>query len=254
MSPNSTPRRTVLVTGASRGLGQGVAEEFARRGYDVMVCARDEDQLRAVRDNILALGARADYVVCDVTVDDQIRDVVRHTVDVFGRIDIAVLNAGISKQIDFNSLVAADFRQVMMVNLFAVLEFISQLVPIMKSQGAGTIVGISSLLDSRAIPGVSAYIASKASLSLTLECAAIELKPLNIRIVNVRPGFIRTDMTANNKVRMPFLMNVDRAARIIVDGILKGKQVVSFPWPVTAVSALMKIVPGPLWKWIFRIK
>lgn len=251
---HSTRKPTVLITGASRGLGKGIAHEYASRGYDVMISARDESALLAVRDSIRSRGSRAECVICDVTDEQQIKLAVQTTLTVFGRIDIAILNAGISNRVVFNDLILEDYRAVMTTNLFAVLAFIAELVPIMRVQGAGIIVGVSSLLDSRSIPGVSAYTASKAALSHSLECAAIELKPHNIHVVNVRPGFIRTDMTANNKVRMPFLMSVDRAARIIVNGIEKGKHVISFPWPMTLFSTIMKVLPGSFWKWRFRIQ
>ncbi|MDZ4746834.1 MAG: SDR family NAD(P)-dependent oxidoreductase [bacterium] len=246
-----TTQQVALVTGASEGLGKHIAFEYARRGFAVMLCARREELLRENCAVIADSGGIAQYKVCDVRDPNQIKAVVKETLATYRRIDVAILNAGVGSRVVFSDLDIDEYLRIIDVNLNSVMRFFAALVPVMKAQGSGTIAGVSSLLDSRPIPGSSVYVASKAALSTLLESAAIELQPHNIQVVTVRPGFVATAMTAQNKLRMPMLMSVERAARIIVDGIIKGKKTISFPMPMAFLSSLMKVLPRWLWRRLF---
>jgi NAD(P)-dependent dehydrogenase (short-subunit alcohol dehydrogenase family) len=218
---------------------------------NVLLCARDVNLLEVNTLQINQRHGNAQYVACDVTKPGDLENAVQLGVSSFGTIDFGILNAGIGKRVVFSDFDRNAYETVILTNLHGVVNGIVALTSVMKQQGFGTIVGISSLADVRPFPGNSAYIASKAALGVMLEAAAIDLKPFGIRVLTVRPGFIRTDMTAENKMRMPMLMDPERAAAIIVDGMLKNRSRLSFPWPVAILSALTRFIPSSLWRYKF---
>jgi len=197
-------------------------------------------------------GGHAKYIECDVTNIDSVRGAIKFCMFHFGRIDMAILNAGIGGSFDFGTFDHKVFSNVLNTNFLGVLNCMSEIVPIMKEQGSGTIAGISSLADTRSIPGNSAYIASKMALSNVLETASIELRKFGVNVVTVRPGFIKTNIIKGNTHPMPFLMSPEKAARIIVKGVVKGRSNISFPFPLAALSFIVKLIPTSVWKYIFR--
>jgi len=246
--------KTVLVTGASRGLGKAIALEFGRRAYNVMLCARNASRLQEACEDIRREGGNASFMICDVENFADVQKAIEQTVATFGQIDIAMFNAGTSGSVRFSDFNRPLFDTILATNLTGMVNCLSAIIPVMKQQGFGTIAGISSLADCRPIPGNSPYVASKAALTVLLEAAAMELKPMGIDVVTVRPGFITTDMTASNTMPMPLVMSADRAAKIIVRGMLKKRANISFPLPAVVASALTRLIPAVIWRYVFRIR
>ncbi len=246
--------KVVLITGASRGIGKQLAFECARRGFRTLLCSRNAELLEANCAAINELGGNARFITCDVTNDEELNRAITFTLDTFGRIDIAILNAGIGGSNNFSDFDQGSFDKVFATNVTSVIHGLNLLIPVMKRQGSGTIACICSLADTRAIPGNGPYIASKSAIHILLEAATIELKPLGINVVTVRPGFIDTDLNSQNKTWMPMLMKSERAAKIIVNGILKNRPNISFPLPMAFVSAISRIIPPFIWRFIFRVK
>ena len=114
----------------------------------------------------------------------------------------------------------------------------------------GVIAGISSLADNRGFAGSGFYCASKAATSIYLECLRIELKRYGIKVITVRPGFVRTPMTDKNRFKMPLLMEPGQAAFNILDGLKKGKSVIQFPWQMVMLTRLVGILPGSFYEWL----
>jgi hypothetical protein len=121
-----------------------------------------------------------------------------------------------------------------------------------KEQKYGKIAIVSSLADARGFPGSSAYAASKAAISHITEAARTELKPYNIDVVSVKPGFIITDMTANHKFYLPFLISSEKYARNFYKGIARGKMRIYYPYPTAFLTYLLKIMPGFMFDFIMR--
>jgi short-subunit dehydrogenase len=134
------------------------------------------------------------------------------------------------------------------VNVFGVLYALEKLIPIMKTQAKGTIVGMSSLADARGLPASAGYNSSKAALTNMLEAARVELGKENIKVITVRPGFVKTDMTDQNEFKMPFIMPVEKAVRIIYKGIARKKSYIDFPFQMAAIAWLMARLPN----WLFE--
>jgi short-subunit dehydrogenase len=126
------------------------------------------------------------------------------------------------------------------------------IIPIMREQGYGKIAAVSSLADARGIPFSSAYSSSKAALTKALEAARIELKPYNIDVVTIRPGFVESEITDKNDYKMPLIMSAERAVKIIAKGLTKHKSYINFPFGTYFVASLMRIMPNPLYEFIMR--
>jgi len=112
------------------------------------------------------------------------------------------------------------------------------------------IVGVSSLADVRGFPKSGFYNASKSAASILLESLRIELKPLKVKVITVRPGFVRTPMTDKNEFHMPLMMNADKAAKIFLEGIKKEKHIIQFPFMIVLSTKLLQWMPAFLFEWL----
>jgi len=139
-------------------------------------------------------------------------------------------------------------RDVFDVNVFGFLYFVEELLPDFMSCKAGVIIGVSSLSDCRGFPRSGFYNASKTAMTFLLESLRIELRKYGIRIVTVKPGFVKTPMTAANRYRMPFVMTAEKAAQIIVRGMKKDKRLIQFPQRTVLGTKLLKAMPDALYE------
>lgn len=237
--------KNILIAGASRGIGKALLEHYLKNGDRVFALSRNTSNFEELLNN-QAYSGRLHFASCDVSSLSQVSESIELAYNKFDKIDIAILNAGISGSESFHNFSVENFRKIFDTNLFGVLNFFEQLVPRMNADGGGKIVGVSSLADSRGFAGSAAYSSSKSALSFALEAARAELRSSNIKVITVRPGFVRTDMTAKNRFKMPFLMDAHKAAEIIISGIESGKKRINFPFPTTFLTSLIKIIPGNL--------
>jgi len=242
----------IFITGASRGIGRAVAERYAELGHKVVLAARDLTLLKELSGSINSSGGEAFFCECDVTNIDNMKAAVAFAEEKLGHIDVAVLNAGISDSPKFADMNSEEFKRIFHVNVFGMINGFEAVVPGMKARKSGTIVGVSSLADSRGMPESGAYSASKAAVTHLLDSARIELKREGIKVINVRPGFVETDMTSVNKFKMPFLMDSKKAANIIIKGIEKGKSRIAFPGIMNFAAYILKILPGTIFDFLFR--
>lgn len=158
----------------------------------------------------------------------------------FGSIDIAILNAAIGHNSDL-SVPHIDIAQnTFSINYFGVVNFGSILLPYFKKQECGTLIGVSSLDDSRGFEGSGIYCSSKATLTNYLEAARSEMKKYGVKVMTIKPGFVDTNMTKKNKHKMPFIMSPLKAAKLIHSAINKGKYHYSFPWQTQFGSYLLQ--------------
>ncbi len=167
----------------------------------------------------------------------------------WGGLDLAILNAGVGGSEEPRTFRAATYRETFAVNFFGVCHWIEEILPDMLAAGSGVIAAVSSPGGWRGFPGVGPYSASKAALSTMLESIRIDLRGSGVRIIDVCPGYVRSEMTAKRDPRrMPFLLETDEGAARILRGIERGRRVVHFPrrltWPLRLLVANL---PG----WLF---
>ncbi|MDP5348055.1 MAG: SDR family oxidoreductase [Paracoccaceae bacterium] len=184
--------KTVLITGASRGIGEAAARAFAAAGGNVVLAARDGDAVSRIAAGI---GDAAVGIACDVTDLAQVQAAVDLAIDRFGGLDILIGNAGVIEPIA--RLDAADpaaWSRAIDINLKGVFHGMRAALPVMQAQGHGTIITISSGAAHNPLEGWSGYCASKAGAAMLTACAHLEAGSAGLRIMGLSPGTVATDM------------------------------------------------------------
>ena len=155
---------------------------------------------------------------------------------------------GISGSIEDSS--PEDINLQMSTNFMGYVNMIQAILPSMRKQNKGTIINISSIGGLMGLPYQGFYSASKAATTIYLEGLRVELKRHDIKVITVKPGFVKTPMTDKNEFRMPLLMDADKAANIIIDGIKKEKRVIQFPWQMVLLTRIIGMIPGSIYEYL----
>ena len=235
--------KVFLITGASSGIGKEISILLSKEKCSLALLARRTELLNKLTEQLNGAAAKVKSFTCDVSDKNAVESVIINVKEVFGGIDVAILNAGVGYKSSAENINSEKAKTVFNVNLFGMANFIEILLPDFIKRRNGMIAGVTSLADSRGWPGSGFYCASKAAGTRLLESLRSELKKYNIKVVTVKPGFVKTEMTAKNKFRMPFIMGADKAARIIVNGLKKEKEIIQFPLPSVLGTKLTHIVP-----------
>ena len=186
---------TVLITGALTGIGRATAVAFAREGANLVVSGRHDDAGAALVVELRALGAQAEFVRADVTKETDVDALVRHTVDRFGRLDVAVNNAGTEGQLGpIAGQTQENYRATFDTNVLGVLLSLKYELPIMLKQGSGSVINLSSVAGQVGMAGASVYVASKHAVEGLTKSAALEVASSGVRVNAVAPGPVQTDM------------------------------------------------------------
>lgn len=230
-----------IITGASTGIGAALARELSRRGWELVLLARRGDLLEEL---VRELKTPAVAIACDVADSAAVHEAVAKS----GPFDLAIANAGVGLPTHASKFPLADAELMVRVNLLGTMYLFDAVIPSMIERKSGRFAGIASIAGLRGVPTTSVYSATKSAMQSFLEASRIELKPYGVGVTIVNPGFIATPMTAKNKFKMPFLMDAERAARIIADGIERGKRVVEFPKPMSLLMRFTRLVPDALYE------
>ncbi|WPZ33652.1 SDR family NAD(P)-dependent oxidoreductase [Thalassobaculum sp. OXR-137] len=239
--------KTILITGASSGLGAAVAEAYAAAGIRLYLSGRNADRLAAVAERVRDLGAACETAVLDVCDAAAVKAWVEACDDA-APLDLVVANAGISAGTAGRDGAepAEQVRAVFATNVDGVLNTILPAIGRMEARGHGQVALVASLAGYRGIPGAPSYCASKAAVKVLGEGLRGSLHGKGIRVSVICPGYVRTPMTAVNDFPMPFMMEADQAARIIRRGLARDRGRIAFPWPMAAAVWLLQTLP-PAW-------
>lgn len=188
-------KQVAIVTGGAQGIGLAIAEAVLAHGGSVLVADVDGDKAREAVAPLAAEGANIAAVACDVMSERDLARVVQECLDRFGRVDVLVNNAGVTRDGYISKLSEADFDLVLGVSLKGAWLGTRAVAPQLRKQGSGSIVNISSLSGKAGNPGQTNYSAAKAGLVGLTKAAAKELGPSGVRVNAVQPGLIRTAMT-----------------------------------------------------------
>ena len=231
------------VTGASSGLGEHGARELAQRGVTVCISARSADKL----DAIAATHPSIHAYPCDVTDPDELKEVAARIAADHGAIDLALMCAGAWFQASITDLRLDNIARTFNVNVQGVFNVLDAVLPDMVARGAGHVAWISSVAGYGGLPMSAAYGPSKAALINLAEGVKPELARKGITVSLINPGFVKTPMTAKNEFDMPFLMEVEPAAKSMIDQLATGRFEVRFPWQLVWILKFLNILPYPLY-------
>ncbi|MGH9502088.1 MAG: SDR family NAD(P)-dependent oxidoreductase [Terriglobales bacterium] len=244
--------KVVVITGASMGIGEAIAKLFADEGARVVLLSRDAARAEAARgrvghtENTMALS-------CDVRNREEIDRVVGLSLHHFKSIDVWINNAGHGLMDAVASVDMAAVHETFDTNFFGTVACMQAALAVMKQQGAGTIINISSVAGHLPLPFHAVYSATKFAMNAFGKAANVELNGSGIHVMTVCPGFVRTDFTANaikgkeaRTVRPSSVrgISVERVARAVLRGYLKQKREVVVPWTMHPAIKVYQLFPG----------
>lgn len=241
-----TTPSSILVTGASSGLGAALARAYAGPGRLIAICGRDADRLAETARTCRAAGAEVDARELDVTDERTMRDWI-DGLDARRPLDLVVANAGVSGGTARDAAEdEARTREIFAVNLHGVVNTVMPALAAMRSRGHGQIALVSSLAGYRGQPGAPAYSASKCAVKAWGEALRGAHAAEGVRISVICPGFFESRITANNDFPMPMLMSADRAAGLVKRRLADDPAVIAFPLPLALASWLLSVLPAAL--------
>lgn len=236
--------KSILITGASSGIGEALALRYAAPGAFLALSGRNEERLLRVAERCRAKGADVDTAVLDVTDRGGMEDWIVET-DSLRPLDLVIANAGISggpgRAMGGESLSQA--RAIFDVNLTGVLNTLEPILPRLIKRRGGQVAIIASVAGYRGFPSAPAYSASKAAVRCYGEALRGNLKDTGVKINVVCPGFVRSRLTDTNDFPMPFIMDADRAAATIASGLALNRGRIAFPLPTALATWFMSVLP-----------
>ena len=244
--------KVAVITGASMGIGEAIAKIIVDHGAQAVMLSRDAGRAEAARGRI-GHPEQTLALACDVRHREEIDRVVGLTVHHFKRIDIWVNNAGHGLLDSVAGVKMSDFRELFETNFFGAVESMQAVVPIMKQQGSGTIINISSVAGHIPIPFHGTYSATKFAMNAIGKATRVELASAGINVLTVCPGYVKTDFSANAvrgsepiRVRPKSArgISVERVARAVLRGIQKQKREVVVPWTMHPAIKIYQLFPG----------
>lgn len=242
--------KVVMITGASSGIGRGVALEIASRGGHLGLLARREDLLNEIVEEAKTRNVKAVAATADVRDAKAVREAADRFRKELGPIDILIANAGIGTTDHAVRLTPEHAANVFGINMLGAVNSVAAVLPEMVERKQGRLVAISSLAAYRGLAKSAAYCASKAALSSYFESLRIDLRHTGVSVTIIHPGFIKTALTAGREKKMPYLMELDHGVKKIVWAIEREKKTYAFPWQLATIVRATMLMPAAMYDWI----
>ena len=213
--------------------------------------ARSENRLRQLAQELNELGGSGHVLVCDATDEEALLTALKSAQVHSGGFDLVIANAGWGGRMkypgDRNIQV---LNQVLDLNFRAATQTLEFFAYHMVQARHGHLVGVSSIAGFRGLPGSAPYSATKAALRVYLESLRFSAQYYGVKVTDIRPGFVRTPMTAKNTIPMPFMVDVEIASRKIIRAIERGRKRFTFPWQMATLIHIAQALPDALYDWI----
>ncbi len=250
----SLNNKVVVVTGASSGIGEAMAREYAKMGAKVVMAARREQELKRIAEEIVSSGGEVAYCACDVVSEDDCKQLINVAVERFGGIDVMICNAGLSMRALFDDCDLSVLHRLMDVNFWGTVNCTKYALPhIQKSKGS--IVGISSVAGIHGLPGRTGYSASKYAMTGFLDTIRVENLKKGVHVMTACPGFTASNVrfsaltadgtqqgeTPRNESKM---MTPEQVAQIVAKGIKRRKRLCLMEWEGRGTHLIKKFFPG----------
>lgn len=231
----------ILITGASSGLGAELARQYATKDNELILLARREDKLFELRKELYEKVKNIDIIVADVTDFTTLQTKIK----TINSLDMVILNAGISLGHDGNGVPPlADFKKLYDVNVISNHAILEILLPKFVEQKSGKIVFISSLASLFSMPSSKIYSSSKRALNAYAEGIRYKYNKDGIKVINILPGFIKSELTDKNDFNMPFLLETQDGVSRIINAIEKNKREFAFPFRFYLIIRLLNLLPS----------
>ncbi len=246
--------KVVVVTGASSGIGEAMAREYAKMGARVVMAARREEELRRIAQDIEAQGGKVAYAACDVTKEEECKHLMDVAIERFGRIDVMICNAGLSMRALFDDCDLGVLHRLMDVNFWGTVNCTKYALPYLQ-QSRGSLVGISSVAGIHGLPCRTGYSASKYAMTGFLDTIRIENLKKGVHVMTACPGFTASNVrfsaltadgsaqgdTPRNEAKM---MTPEEVAHIVARGLKRRKRLCLMEWEGRATHLLKKFFPS----------
>jgi len=220
--------KSVLITGASSGIGKALSLQYAQKGIVLHLCGRNKNRLKDVENLCHQKGAKVFTYLFDTTDEKNAEKAIQKAYQK-APLDLVIANAGVSGGVLGTDETPLSVRQIMQTNVFGTLNTVLPAIEVMKKRG-GQIALVASLAGYRGMGSCPAYSASKACVKAFGEALRGQHKYKNLRFTTICPGFIETPLTDKNKFYMPFLMKADKAAKLIKKRLEGAPALIAFPW------------------------
>jgi short-subunit dehydrogenase len=245
--------RTVLIVGASSGIGAEVARQLAHEGNRLVLTARRAPELAAVAKEVRAAGSPCLDIAADALDPRAAAEVVAAAATEYGSVDVALLNAGQGPDMSMDQVSVADVSRIMALNYDVVVNYLIPLIAQMGSQtNGGLIAHTNSLAGLMGIPRQGPYSAAKAAARTLIDAARVELASKGIRFTSIHPGFVATERISGDGLPKPFQISQERAARHVVRALEREPAQAYFPWPTAALVRVLRTLPTPVSSLVLR--
>ncbi|MBR0834267.1 SDR family oxidoreductase [Bradyrhizobium manausense] len=242
--------KSILIVGASSGIGRTLALRLAREGAKLVVTARREQLLTALAEEIRAGGGACLAIAADATNETSGAGVIRRAVEEYGRLDMLYLNAGGAPALDMRLMSSGDVNAYMRSNYDVVVNYLFPGLKQMVKQGGGYVGHTNSLAAFLGVPLQGPYSAAKGAAMLLIDTCRIEFASYGIKFITVYPGFVATEATANDGMPAPLEISADKAADHIMYALRKEKSDYPFPLPMRLLIGLAQVLPKPVTLWV----
>lgn len=235
--------KVVLLSGATGGIGEEIVRKLAKKRCKLAIFARREEKLKKLCEEVNNINTNCIYKKCDVKNKKDVKEAVEFTQKKYGRIDVAILTAGILVPNPIQTFDSDIIINTIEINFYGNIYFIEYLLPIMKKQESSIIAVVSTLPDRRGLAGWGAYGASKAALSWLIESLRSEAKQrYNIKFITIKPGSVETPMLEG--YHRQGSIGPEKSAEIIIKGIKRERSVIQFPISQVFMFKFLELLPA----------
>jgi short-subunit dehydrogenase len=240
--------KRIFITGASSGIGEGLARRLGGEGVTLGLVARRKEVLGTLAHDLRGNGATVHDYAADVADTGAMKRIAGSFLESAGGVDLVVANAGVGIRSALLQGEVDELARLLQVNVIGVTNTVVPFVPAMVAQRSGVLAAISSVAGFRALPGRTAYSTSKAAVNTFMDGLRLELAGTGVHAMPICPGFIATPLTAVLKHRLPFLLTVDQAVEQILGAVERRPKRWIFPWQMRLLAPIFRAAPD----WLLR--